>query len=363
LGKYWIFILGFFVSLIVAPFVIKLATKLKCGQNILSYVDKHKNKQGTPTMGGVIFLLSLLVCFLVIFNKNSRLSAIVVLVTFSYGLLGFLDDFLKIKLKHNEGLKAYQKFIGQFGIAIIIALFVYYTSMVSDTIILPFGLKNLNLGWGIIPFVIVFFVAVTNSVNLTDGLDGLAGSVSLVNVLGVALVLTTVITRIELPAPMEEYQNLVLLCFALCGGLLGYLVYNFNPASIFMGDTGSMFIGYMLAAISVYGAVKTAATVALIVPAIALGLPIMDTAFAIMRRYSNGRPIFQPDKGHLHHRLLAMGMNQKQAVLLMYGISAVLGIAAVLWAEFDGFYAALIIAVIITAVAVGAKKIGILNDR
>jgi len=249
LGKYWIFILGFFVSLVVAPFVIKLATKLKCGQNILSYVDKHKSKQGTPTMGGVIFLLSLLVCFLVIFNKNSRLSAIVVLVTFSYGLLGFLDDFLKIKLKHNEGLKAYQKFIGQFGIAIIIAFFVYYTSMVNDSIILPFGLKTLNLGWGIIPFVIVFFVAVTNSVNLTDGLDGLAGGVSLINILGVALVLASVMTRVELPAPIEEYQNLVLLCFSLCGGLLGYLVYNFNPASIFMGDTGSLALGGFLASV------------------------------------------------------------------------------------------------------------------
>ena len=111
------------------------------------------------------------------------------------------------------------------------------------------------------------------------------------------------------------------------------------------------------------GAVKSAATIALIVPAIALGLPIMDTAFAIVRRYTNGRPIFQPDKGHLHHRLLAMGMTQRQAVLLMYIISAILGIAAVLLTEVGGYYAVIIIALIITAVVFGAKKIGILNDR
>ena len=125
-----------------------------------------------------------------------------------------------------------------------------------------------------------------------------------------------------------------------------------------------MFIGYMLAAISIFGAVKSAATIALLVPAVALGLPIMDTAFAIVRRYTNGRPIFQPDKGHLHHRLLAMmGLSQRQAVLLMYVISAVLGIAAILLTEVDGYLAAGIIACIISGVALGAKKIGILNDR
>jgi len=202
-----------------------------------------------------------------------------------------------------------------------------------------------------IPITIFWVISFTNVVNLIDGLDGLAAGVS-------AIASVTVI----LVAAQMGYYQVGILTAALAGGIIGFIRYNFNPATIFMGDTGSMFIGYMMAAISVLGAFKTAATVALIVPAIALGLPIMDTAFAIMRRYSNGRPIFSPDKGHLHHRLLAMGMNQKQAVLLMYGITALLGIGAVLWAEFDGLYATLIIAVIITAVAVGAKKIGILKD-
>ena len=188
-------------------------------------------------------------------------------------------------------------------------------------------------------------------VNLIDGLDGLAAGVSAIASLTVILV-----------SVQMGYFHVAILTAALAGAIIGFIRYNFNPATIFMGDTGSMFIGYMLAAISVYGAVKTAATIALIVPAIALGLPILDTAFAIMRRYVNGRPIFQPDKGHLHHRLLATGMSHKETVLFMYGITAVLCIGAVLWAEMDGFYAALIIAVIMTAVAVGAKKIGILND-
>lgn len=203
-----------------------------------------------------------------------------------------------------------------------------------------------------IPITVFWIVSFTNVVNLIDGLDGLAAGVGAIASLTVGLV-----------AWQFGYYHIAVLSAALCGSIIGFLRYNFNPASIFMGDTGSMFIGYTMAAISVYGAVKTAATIALFVPAIALGLPIMDTAFAILRRYSNGRPIFSPDKGHLHHRLLDRGFNQKEAVLLMYGITAALCIGAVLWAEFDGFYAALIIAAIITAVAVGAKKIGILNDK
>ena len=119
----------------------------------------------------------------------------------------------------------------------------------------------------------------------------------------------------------------------------------------------------MLAAISIYGAVKSAATIALIVPAIALGLPIMDTAFAIARRYLNGKPIFQPDKGHIHHRLLAMGFSQRQAVIFMYLISAGLCLSAVLLTEVEGIYAVILLAVILAAIFIGAKKIGILKER
>ena len=123
-----------------------------------------------------------------------------------------------------------------------------------------------------------------------------------------------------------------------------------------------MFIGFMLASIAVFGAVKSAATIALIVPAVALGLPIMDTAFAILRRYSNGKPIFQPDKGHLHHRLLALGLSQRQAVLLMYAISFVLSLGAFVLAMANVYVACAVIVVIVIAVAIGAKKIGILRN-
>lgn len=142
---------------------------------------------------------------------------------------------------------------------------------------------------------------------------------------------------------------------------MGFLYYNFNPARIFMGDSGSMFLGYMLAGISIIGAVKCAATIALIVPILALGLPILDTAFAIVRRYRGGVPIFKPDKGHLHHRLLDLGFTQRQAVLLMYVISALLGLSAVALTEVSPQFAILIVGLVVAAVLFGAKKIGILR--
>ena len=185
-----------------------------------------------------------------------------------------------------------------------------------------------------------------------DGLDGLAAGVS-------AIASVTVI----LVALQQGFYSVAVVTAALAGATIGFIRYNFNPATIFMGDTGSLFLGYILAAISIFGAVKSAATIALIVPAIALGLPIMDTAFAIIRRYLNGKPIFQPDKGHLHHRLLAMGFSQKQAVILMYLISAGLCLAAVLFTEIDGMYAGILLAVLVIGIFVGAKKIGILKDK
>lgn len=249
---YFIFLIGFFVSLIIAPVVIKTIKQLKMGQNILEYVDTHASKQGTPTMGGIIFLLGLIVCFFAILDDNSRLCSITILVTFAYGILGFLDDFLKIKFKQNEGLKAYQKALGQLGIAIIIALFVYNSGLVGNSIILPFGFEKFNIGWWIIPFIVVFYLAVTNSVNLTDGLDGLAGGVSSVFLVGFILIMNIVINQNLLNYSLlmsNEMSNILLLCAGFFGCIIAFLIHNWFPAKIFMGDTGSLAIGGFIATI------------------------------------------------------------------------------------------------------------------
>ena len=160
---------------------------------------------------------------------------------------------------------------------------------------------------------------------------------------------------------ITKKAGVFLLTAALAGAAIGFLFYNFNPACIFMGDSGALFLGFMLAGISIIGAVKCAATIALIVPILALGLPIMDTTFAIVRRYRGGVPIFQPDKGHLHHRLLGLGFTQRQAVLLMYVISGLLGLSAVALTEVSGTISVLILVIVAVAILYGAKKIGIFS--
>lgn len=330
------FLLAALISYILTPYIKTLAFKIGA-------IDKPDNrkvhKKIMPRLGGLAIYIAFMLGVVASLELTWDIVGILVGATVIVAV-GVLDD--------KYQLPAKVKLAGQIVAACVLVAFDIRIEWLNN----PFGGYFYVDYWLSVPMTIFWVVSFTNVVNLIDGLDGLAAGVS-------AIASVTVI----LVAVQQGYYHIAIMTAALAGGIIGFIRYNFNPATIFMGDTGSMFIGYLLAAISVYGSVKTAATIALIVPAIALGLPIMDTAFAIMRRYTNGRPIFQPDKGHLHHRLLAMGMNQKQAVLLMYAITAVLGIAAVLWAEVDGFYAALIIAVIITAVAVGAKKIGILNDR
>lgn len=238
-----VFLIGFFSSLIIAPFIIKLMRKLKAGQNILGYVDAHASKQGTPTMGGFIFLFGLVVSFLVI-KGEKFLSLLTLIITLCYALLGFLDDFLKIKLKHNEGLKAYQKFVGQFGIALIVAIFVYSSGLVGSSVILPFSLKKIDFGWGIIPFVVFVYLAVTNAVNLTDGLDGLAGKTTIIYTICFVFYVYVCFDKLS---PNEyflsEYTTLLSLSMGLSGSILAFLCFNSYPAKIFMGDTGSLALG------------------------------------------------------------------------------------------------------------------------
>ncbi|MBQ9764190.1 MAG: undecaprenyl/decaprenyl-phosphate alpha-N-acetylglucosaminyl 1-phosphate transferase [Phascolarctobacterium sp.] len=328
------FLLAMFVSYVLTPYIKKLAFKIGA-------VDKPDNRKVhqriMPRLGGLAIYIAFVVACVASLELSWDVFGILLGGTLIVAL-GVADDVYQLPAK--------VKLLGQIAAACVLVLFDIRIEWVNNPLGGYFYLDMLS-----IPFTIFWVISFTNVVNLIDGLDGLAAGVSAIASLTVILV-----------AIQMGYFHVAILTAALAGAIIGFIRYNFNPATIFMGDTGSMFIGYMLAAISIYGAVKTAATIALIVPAIALGLPILDTAFAIMRRYVNGRPIFQPDKGHLHHRLLDKGMSHKEAVLFMYGITAVLCIGAVLWAEMDGFYAALIIAVIMTAVAVGAKKIGILND-
>lgn len=243
-------VLCFVVALIISPMIIKFLHKLKFGQSILIYVEKHKQKSGTATMGGIIFLLSSFVGYFVFFQKNNILATTVMLSFLFFGILGFLDDFIKIKFKQNEGLKPYQKIIGQLGISIILAVFIYNSQLVGTTCNIPFSSKTIDLGFWIIPFVIFIYLAVVNSVNLIDGLDGLCGGVSAVVIIAMSILITIISSSIEGVIAIE-HTNVVKVSLGVAGSVLGFLCYNCYPAKVFMGDTGSLALGGLIASMTI----------------------------------------------------------------------------------------------------------------
>ncbi|MCQ2387910.1 MAG: phospho-N-acetylmuramoyl-pentapeptide-transferase, partial [Clostridia bacterium] len=243
-------VLAFILSLISGKIFVKILRKNKVGQPILSYVKEHEEKSGTPTMGGLFFILSSVIIFC-IFNKLTYISLQAIVIGVSFLLVGFLDDFLKIKKGKNEGLKAYQKIIFQILISIIAGVFSYINGLTVAFI--PFLKRTLDLKIYIIPIVAFVFIAITNGVNLTDGLDGLAGSVSAVYLLNIAIIILLEINIFESNfIRPNEYLSLVVFSFALVGGILGFLCFNVNKARVFMGDTGSLSLGGFLGAISIF---------------------------------------------------------------------------------------------------------------
>ena len=293
-------------SLLLAPLVISVCKKLKASQSILHYVDKHAQKEGTPTMGGFIFLLAMLVGIFFLMSEQRFSSFFLILVTLSYALLGFLDDFLKVHFHHNEGLKPYQKIIGQFGLALIVALYIYFSGRTSLNF---FGL-TFDLGLFIIPLVILVLLATTNSVNLTDGLDGLAGGVSFVYLLIFGIILTL--------ATNVEMNNLALVTFSLCGGLLGFLVVNSYPAKIFMGDTGSLALGGFIGTL----AVLTGLELILPIMGVMFVLSALSDIIQVLHFKRTKKRVFL--MAPLHHHFEQKGVHENRIVVVYIVITTVM---------------------------------------
>lgn len=243
-----VFLVTFFVALLIAPLVFWLVKKIGAKQTILHYVKEHSAKQGTPTMGGLMFIVPAIVVPLFFFTTDYTYGIISLAVFFAYATLGFLDDFIKVHYKQNLGLKAYQKIIGQLGIAIIIAIFVY--NSIGGEILLPFSNKLIDLGIWIIPFVVFVFVATVNSVNLIDGLDGLCSSCSINYIFFFSVILLLTLPQNNM-ALNGEMQSVILCNYSLLGALFAFLLFNSFPAKIFMGDTGSLALGGFIASVSV----------------------------------------------------------------------------------------------------------------
>lgn len=308
--EYWPYIVTCLVAWLATDLLIPHITKI-------AYFYGKVDKPGTrkihekpiPRLGGVAIFLGFLagICILELlqpgyfFRLKSPWLGIICGGSLMF-LLGVWDDLSPVPAKIK------------FTIQIIIALLVYWLGVRVEFITNPFGGLIMFPKWLSVLITVFWLVGITNTINLIDGLDGLAAGVSIIASITLSII------------ALQKGQILsALIAITLAGGTIGFLRYNFNPAKIFMGDSGSLFLGFTLSAISITGVMKIAATVAVILPLLILGIPILDTAFAILRRSINKQPIFQPDKKHIHHRLLSVGFSQKKVVIIIYSISALLG--------------------------------------
>lgn len=306
------YVLAFLTSLILGMLISKpiilVCKKLKVSQTILHYVDKHATKSGTATMGGWIFILATIPC-LIFVRGDFLVPCLVLLTMLSYGFLGFLDDFIKIRFHQNEGLKPYQKIIGQVGIALLLAIFVYLNVGTSLNF---FGIK-IELSWGIIPFIIVFFVAVTNSVNLIDGLDGLAGGVSATYLIFFGIILA-----------LLSFANLAIISFAMVGALLAFLMVNGFPAKIFMGDTGSLALGGLIASLAVFSGLELIVAIIGILFVLTTLSDILQVAYYKKTK----KRIFK--MAPLHHHFEQLGVHENRIVTIYIIITLVVGLCTTL---------------------------------
>jgi len=307
------FLGSFAIALILAPLLIRLLRKLKAGQEILHYVDFHSQKSGTPTMGGVIFILPLVILTPIFVRGSHPLALIIILASVGFALLGFLDDFIKVKTKKNLGLRAYQKIIGQGGIAVLVAIF--YTILNPEgRILIPFFNVFWDMGFFIAPLVFLVMIATTNAVNLTDGIDGLAASVSLIFLLFLGIFINVA------PITLPEHRQFMLLISITIGSLFAFLLFNSNRASVFMGDMGSLFLGSMIAALSVFSFLGFFILVLGVMFVWSTLSVIIQVAFF---RITKGKRVFKMTP--FHHHLEKSGWAEARIVALYIAITVIMG--------------------------------------
>ena len=324
------FFLSGILSFLLTPPVKKLAYRI--GAIDVPKDGRRMHKRPTPRLGGLAIFGGFLVAAIVTGHITPQrlwiLAGAAVIV-----VLGIFDD--------RNALSAKFKFVVQIVAAAIPVIFGNLRIAMFTNPFLFSDSLYWNLGALSIPITILWIVAITNAVNLIDGLDGLAVGVSSI----------ASMTMLAVALFIGETEIAVILA-ALAGACVGFMPYNLNPASIFMGDTGSTFLGYTLATLSIQGLFKVYALISFAVPFLILGLPIFDTAFAIVRRVLSGRSPLAPDRGHVHHRLIDMGFNQKQAVAILYVISVVLGLIAVVLTTSGELRAMVLVAAVIIGLIV-----------
>lgn len=331
------FVLAVLTAAILTPITIKIAYKV--GAVDVPKDARRMHSKTMPRMGGLAFILAFFVAIIYMLLTGG-IADTTNLFGFFIGLaivasVGFLDDVYQ--------LKAWQKLIAQIIAAIVVIASGLRICYVNIPFLALYGLNDvlsiiITFGW---------IIGVTNALNLIDGLDGLATGVSAISTL--ALTVIFILNGAgELP---------IIMTVALLGGLIGFLPYNFNPAKTFMGDVGSNSLGFILATVSMIGMAKTYTFMAIILPVVVLGLPIFDTLFAIFRRVLHHKSIMEADRGHLHHKLIDAGLSQRQAVLTLYAVTAVLGILAVVILESNAWKVVILAAILAVLSVLGSKNL------
>ncbi|MFJ5713611.1 glycosyltransferase family 4 protein [Neobacillus sp. NPDC093127] len=324
-------IICFISSILLTPLVKKLAFKIGA-------TDKPNHRKVhqkiMPRLGGLAIYLSFIIGMLVLrpedpYALSIIIGSIIIVIT------GILDDMIELSAK--------VKLIAQIAAAAIVVI---WGGVHVQFINLPFG-GHIEFGYLSIPLTIIWIVGITNAINLIDGLDGLAAGVS-----SIALITISGMAIIMGDGYVTAVSSIVL------ASTLGFLIYNFHPAKIFMGDTGALFLGYMISVLSLLG-FKNVTLISFIVPIIILGVPISDTFFAIIRRIVNKKPLSAPDKSHLHHCLLRLGFTHRQTVLMIYAMAAFFGLAAIIFSQaklLGGFF---FIVILLIMIELFAEMIGL----
>ena len=320
------FLISFVFSVALMPLIIKFFRRKQASQTILGYVENHKEKNGTLTMGGVVFMITILVLSF-FFLKFSVSWLVCLLVSVFFGVLGLMDDYIKIKFKQNLGLKAYQKIIGQVGISIVFAIYVYFSTQ-GGNIFLPFSEKAIDLGFWIVPLIVLVMVATTNSVNLTDGLDGLAGNVTNIYLIFFFLILSILQNNLYLSGEtgiiLQNIEDVKTLTMLFVGAILGFLMFNTNKASIFMGDAGSLCLGGFI------GASASIVGQALLIPI--LGFCFVFSAISVILQVVSfklrRKRIFK--MAPFHHHLQISGLKEPKIVAIYSAVTSAIGVLMVI---------------------------------
>ncbi len=327
-------LIPFVIVVLITPYIRKIATQIKA---IDIPRGRHKHKKNTPKLGGIAIFLGFLFGYMLFGTPSASMNAILI-GSFILVLVGVVDDITE--------LSAFTQFIGQLVAACVVVF--YGNLLIKD--ISAFGIY-MEFSWLSYPITLFFIIGCINCINLIDGLDGLSGGISAIYFLTIGIIAT-----IQGKTGLD-----FILSFVMFGSVLGFLIYNFHPASIFAGDAGSNFMGFMISVVALFG-FKNVTMTSLIIPLLVIAIPILDTLFAIIRRTIKGEKITQGDRFHIHHQLLNRNLSERTTVIIIYVIDLLFGFASIVYVLKDATLGYIIYGILLAIVLIFVANTNVVID-